>query len=341
MLVKRPTMSAHVFQAWQKLPLKTIFIVVLCLAVIHFWFIDDFDYGTHGITNIGIHIPGTGRISLSGSPKVKVEDDEEYIAICMAVKDQAQDLPEFLIHHYYNIGIRRFYIMDDASNPPLSSFPDYGIPKSAITFHYYNDSDRLPFMQLNIYNQCNEWYGKNHTWIAYIDADEFLEIISPNESLLSILKEFEKNDTIGAFGPNWQMHTSSNLEYRPKSARKGFTTCIYDDEENNGEASDNKHVKSIVRTSKYGSAFNPHTFNLKDGAHLVGEDGEYVYHWAFRQPITRNRVALHHYAVKSWEEYEAKMNRSNAMGNAKGMEFWEHVRDIPHVDCPEMAKYDP
>ena len=340
MLVKKPTMSARVFGTWPRLPLKTIFIVVLCLGAIHFWFIDDFDYGTHGITSTGIHIPGGGHISLPGSPKVKVED-EEYIAICMAVKDQSQDLPEFLIHHYYNIGIRRFYIMDDGSNPPLSSVTNYGIPDSAITFHYYNASERVPMMQLNIYNQCNEWYGKNHTWIAYFDADEFLEIISPNESLLSILREFEKNDNIGAFGPNWRMHTSSNLEHRPKSARKGFTTCIYDDEEHNGEASDNKHVKSIVRTSKYDSAINPHAFNLKDGAHLVGEDGKYINHWAFRQPITRNRVALHHYAVKSWEEYEVKMNRSNAMGSTKGMEFWEHVRDIPHVECPEMARYDP
>ena len=340
MLVKRPTLSARVFKTWKRLSLK-IFIVVLCLAVFHVCFIDDFDYDTHGITSIGTHILGGWHILLSGSLKVKVEDDEEYIAFCMAVKDQSQDLPEFLIHHYYNIGIRRFYIMDDGSNPPLSSVLDYGIPNSAITFHYYNASDRAPLMQLNIYNQCNEWYGKNHTWIAYFDPDEFLEIISPHESLLSILKGFEKNDAIGAFGTNWRIHTSSNLDRRPKSARKGFTTCIYDDEENNGEASDNKHVKSIVRTSKYESAFNPHKFTLKDGAMTVGEDGAYINHWAFRQPITRNRVALHHYAVRSREEYEAKMNRSNAMGDAKGMEFWDHVRDIPHVECPEMAKYDP
>jgi hypothetical protein len=341
MMVKKPTVSTRVFEMWHKLPLKAIFIVVLILAALHVYFIDGFDYGTHGITNISINIPGGGHISLPGTFEVKVEDDEEYIAFCMAVKDQSQDLREFFIHHYHHIGIRRFYIMDDGSDPPLSSVADYGIPKSAISFHYYNASDHVGLMQLNIYNQCNEWYGKNHTWIGYFDADEFLEILSPSESLLSILKGFEKNDAIGAFGPNWRMHTSSDLQTRPESTRKAFTTCIYDDEENNGEGSDNKHVKSIVRTSKYKDAINPHMFNLKDGAHTVGEDGKYIEHWAFRQPITRNRVALHHYAVKSWEEYEAKMNRSNAMGHAKGMEFWDHVKDIPHVDCPEMAKYNP
>ena len=84
--------SMHVMHKtadYQQVALKKIFIAVLCLAVIHIYFINDFDYGTHGITSIGIHIPGGGHFSLLGSPKVKVEDDEEYIAFCMAVKDQS------------------------------------------------------------------------------------------------------------------------------------------------------------------------------------------------------------------------------------------------------------
>lgn len=32
----------------------------------------------------------------------------EYVAMCVAVRDQARDLPEFLIHHYHHFGIRRF-----------------------------------------------------------------------------------------------------------------------------------------------------------------------------------------------------------------------------------------
>lgn len=329
----------HFLNLWWKLPKKAIFISIVCLAAIHFYFIDNLDHGTHGIANINVQIPGD--LHIPEFSKGQDQDDGEYVAICMAVKDQSLDLPEFLVHHYYNIGIQRFYIMDDASDPPLSSITNYGIPNSALTFHYYNPADRVNAMQLTIYNQCNEWYGKNHTWIAYFDADEFLEITAPNETLHSILKAFESDDTIGAVGVNWRTHTSSDLEKRPRSNRKSFTTCIYDDEEHNGEASDNKHVKSIVRTSKYTSAFGPHTFNLQEGAHWVGEDGEQVNHSAFRQPITRNRLSLHHYAVKSLQEYEAKINRSNAMGDPKGWDFWNHVKDMPHVNCPEMAKYDP
>lgn len=332
-----PIMSTRFLELWQKLSFKAIFIAVVCLAVLQVYFI-DFDYGTHGITKINFHIPGGGSLSLLGDSE---EPDDEYVAICMAVKDQSQDLPEFFIHHYHHIGIRRFYIMDDGSNPPLSSVTDYGIPNSALTFHYYNASDRVPYMQLNIYNRCNEWYGKNHTWIAYFDADEFLEITAPGETLRSILQGFELDDTVGALGINWRMHSSSDLKARPESNRKSFTTCIYDDKENNGEASDNKHVKSIVRTSKFKNAGNPHIMNVVENTRTVGEDGKTITHYAFRQPITRNRLSLHHYAVKSFEEYEAKINRSNAMGDPKGWEFWQHVEEMPHVDCPEMAKYKP
>ena len=43
------------------------------------------------------------RTSMHAKP-----DDEEYVAICMAVKDQSLDLPEWLIHHYHHLGVRRF-----------------------------------------------------------------------------------------------------------------------------------------------------------------------------------------------------------------------------------------
>lgn len=37
-------------------------------------------------------------------------DDTEYVAMCVAHRNQVEDLPEFLRHHYYQHGIRRFYV---------------------------------------------------------------------------------------------------------------------------------------------------------------------------------------------------------------------------------------
>jgi hypothetical protein len=279
----------------------------------------------------------------STPPPVDAVPSDEYVAICIAVKDQALDLPEFFIHHYHHIGIRRFYVMDDGTEPPLSTIPYYGIPSTALTFEYQDPAARAPghSQQLHIYQRCLENYGKKHTWMAFIDSDEFFETPG-NETLKQILTKLEGNEKVGALGVNWQMHTSSGLLKRPQSARKSFVHCIWDDPENGGANSNNTHVKSIVKVEKAVRAFNPHMFVLKDGAQTVGENGDAIVSEAFRLPITRDRIALHHYAGKSREEYEAKMLRGNAMDDPKGEYFWNSLEHyLPHVNCTAMAKYDP
>lgn len=232
--------------------------------------------------------------------------------------------------------------MDDRSQPPLSSFSDYGIPRSAITFKYNEIPVDVPWMQYAIYNECIKLYGLQHTWVAFFDADEFLEVKS-DESLKSILKELDQDPSVGALGVNWRVHTSSGHLTRPASARKDFTTCITDDVDNTTVSpfKDNKLIKSIVKSSLYSSPINPHKFNLKGGAQTVGEHGDVIEDQAIRVPITRDRITLHHYAIKSREEFEEKMGRSNAMGQAKGWDYWDHLEGLPQRECREMTEYEP
>jgi hypothetical protein len=68
-----------------------------------------------------------------GSKSVPVDVNED-VAFCIATKDHPDDLVEFFVHHYHHHGIQRFYIMDDGSATPLSSFKDYGIPRSHLSF---------------------------------------------------------------------------------------------------------------------------------------------------------------------------------------------------------------
>ncbi|TVY48772.1 hypothetical protein LOCC1_G003364 [Lachnellula occidentalis] len=270
---------------------------------------------------------------------------DDYVAFCVAVKDQATDLPEFFIHHYHHIGIRRFYIMDDRSKKPLSTaLKDYGIPSKYITFESQAPYERAGGQseQLAIYDRCVQNHGTEHTWMAFLDVDEFIEMTAGNETLQDLLHEFEKHEDIGALAMNWRMHTSSGLKTRPESARKAFVDCIWDDEEHGGQTSHNGHVKSIVRMSKAVTPKGPHLWELTDGAETVGEHMDPVTSLAWRWPITRNRIALHHYAGKSREEYEEKMLRGNAMDDPKTEEFWNSLEhESPQVPCPEMAKYDP
>lgn len=78
-------------------------------------------------------------------------------------------------------------------------------------------------------------------------------------------------------------------------------------------------------------------FTLNPGRVTVGENGDVIRSHAFRQPITRNRISLHHYVTKSFEDYYDKTTRS-----AKKWDFWDYIEyTTPHVSCTQMLKYFP
>jgi Glycosyltransferase family 92 len=277
-----------------------------------------------------------GELDAAPFPPLPPGDDEEYVAICMAVRNQSLDLPEVLSHHYHHLGVRRFYIMDDGTIPPLEEYPDYGVPRSALTFQYFNESERVHRgMQYKLYNSCIGRFGDKHKWIGFLDADEFLEMTNPQDTLVSLLKEFEGNTSIGAVGVNWITHTSNGLIDRPASNRASQTECVFDDPK--GE---NRHIKSFVRPHLYRAPSSPHSFKTKNDTFTVGETGDFV-KYAFRRPITRDRWALHHYAVKSKQEFEEKLARKSAMDNSRGWGFWEKIHNVTTMECKSLQNYYP
>jgi len=284
--------------------------------------------------------------TISSYAKGRVAADvNEDVAICVATRDQSRDLPEFLVHHYHHHGIRRFYIMDDRSNPPLSTFKNYGIPRSAISFQYWNEKSQQDEMQNHIYAECVRMYGPLHKWMAFIDADEFLETKAP-ETLRSILKEFENTPNVGALGVNWRIHQSSGLETRPESVRKSFITCAGDATEpaEDGAWRDSRLVKSFVRMDLFDSPWSPHHFKTTNDTYTVGEHGDRIIdRTSQRMPITRDRIALHHYTTKSREQFAEKIGTWQAKGNhaAKGWDYWDHIEGLPSQECLEMTKFDP
>lgn len=104
----------------------------------------------------------------------------------------------------------------------------------------------------------------------------------------------------------------------------------------------NTHIKSIVKTSHAGICVNPHKFETTMGSYTVGENGDVIDSVAFRAPITRKRLALHHYAIKSKQEFEEKLHRGNGMSDSQSKEVWEKVEyEMPKVSCTELVNYSP
>ncbi|KAF8858994.1 hypothetical protein BDZ45DRAFT_742807 [Acephala macrosclerotiorum] len=339
MAMSRPTS----FAAFKKLHVISLVASLTILSILYTFWGGGLSTISSSNEHYSLSVPTPSNPFNHDDTKTKVApaDTEEYVAFCVAHRNQVRDIPEFLTHHYYHHGIRRFYIMDDRSSPPLSSFNDWGIPRSALSFQYYDKNAQHPDMQTHIYSECQRLYGSLHSWIAFIDADEFFEARG-GETLPSILREFDKDESVGALGVNWRLHSSANLTTRPKSMRQSFTTCPVDPEViPEGEIQgwkDNRLIKSIVKTALFEKPLTPHLFQTLNGTRTVGEHGDIIeYGDGVRQPITRDRIGLHHYTVKSREQFEEKTKN----WSMKGWEYWDHIEGLSQVKCDEMTKYKP
>jgi hypothetical protein len=213
---------------------KTILLLIACVTFVHFIFQDQVPKVVKYVgANILTHFPDTDfsksiwgadsspdtassaeilvveieesdplQVQTAESTEPPIQDNvplDEHVAICISVMNQSKDLTEWLVHHYHHMGIGRFYIMDDGSEPPLSTFEYPGVPRSALTFTYQERATRHPQMQTMFYSWCLERWNTNHTWMAFIDGDEYLGTPG-KETLLEVLASFEDDESIGALG---------------------------------------------------------------------------------------------------------------------------------------------
>ena len=281
-----------------------------------------------------------------GFPPLPPADDEEYVSLCVAIKDQPRDLDEFLVHYYYHHGIRRFYIMDDGSGPPLSYTPNFGrppfaVPRSTVTFTYITRvPDRPQTFQHKIYSDyCIRNFGRRHTWMGFVDADEFLEM-RREVTLVNWLHQWEDTEHVGALSVNWITHKSGGLQKQPSNdTRKGFRRCVVDKPDDRNAEGENAHVKTFVKTALFAGVNNVHHMRTADDTVSVGEKGDQCE--IKRYPITHDTWALHHYSVKSREQFLEKQQRGSPNNHHAADEFWDKIEGADDYECPELAAYVP
>lgn len=325
---------------------RYIVLLLALLLIIHVAF--DFDsYKSYDYTTIISNI-GPSKLNAAGPKNPYCNDGkEEYLAMVVQTRDQGLDLPEFMVHHYHHMNVSRFYILDDRSDPPLDRFEYPGIPASAITFVQFSQQDadavKPGYLQHKVYDEAMRFFRSRHTWVAFMDPDEFFEI-KTDETLEGILRNLDKSDHIGALVANWRGHTSNGHLKRVPNVRQSYTQCMDADLDKTRQGGDfqERHVKSIVKTKFFQSTNSPHMFDLHSGAVSVGEDEkEFGPGLGWRFPVTYERLAVHHYSTKSREEYSEKMTRWKEFPHGADWSRWDKVHEGNLVECKEMTRYHP
>ncbi|KAH6686375.1 hypothetical protein F5X68DRAFT_240666 [Plectosphaerella plurivora] len=197
-------------------------------------------------------------------------------------------------------------------------------------------------MQIEFYRRCLKRWRNRHTWMAFIDADEFFYTPGP-ESLLDILRPLEANLTIGAFAVNVMANPHLQRPPNPPQISPQILHPMRRRPWRRPQGEINRHIKTIVKT-KYGEGprRDPHSFYLLNHTIVVGEDEQEAIAGPFRLSLTRNRVGLAHYALKSRAEFVEKSNRGTAQNNYKGDAFWDALEKYArHTNCTDLVHYDP
>jgi len=262
----------------------------------------------------------------------------QYFAMCLAIKNQHGDIREWVAHHKA-VGAGTIYVYDMLSEPPLNEtlqdHIDYGFVKYIRHTPDFGDHNHRKYPQLTVYKQCHEDYGKSHQFLAYLDADEFLVMEGGTPSVPALLRRMMAFEPFGGLVVNWRVFGSSGHITRPEEGvLRGYSKCMSLQNEQT------IHVKTIANTEWGRNPDGPHHWSYKPGFYAVNEHFQRVDGY-WNHNVSLDKIAIHHYVLKSLEEYMQKAIRGSAMGNRRPLSYFYETDIMSNYTCTQAHHYGP
>lgn len=253
-----------------------------------------------------------------------------YVAMCVVTRDDNRDIREWVEYHR-RLGAGRIYVNDHnstvAQSTELAEYIESGLVHYTALTEEVLAGDGNP--QHRAYTLCLERYGASHTWMAFIDTDEFV-IITSGGSLPELLRPFE---AFGGLGLNWLMYGSAGHRERPQGG------ILHNYDKCNPETGANIHIKTILQPARARGYLDPHHFTYRDNHRCVAVDKSAIPgDGPFSSPA-RHRVAyVAHFITKSWEDWQRKVARGSGDGRGKKLQLFNQF-DTGHKQCARVDMY--
>jgi Glycosyl transferase family 2 len=217
--------------------------------------------------------------------------------VCAIVRDELHHILEWLAFHSL-MGAERFWLaVNDPEAEPMQK--RLAVPIASGIVHVRlmpGDAQQLAAYAWGIESARDA----GCEWVAFIDADEFL-IPQVHADLARTLEEYEAYAGVVV---NWVQFAAKDIERRPESVLASNVWRLP------LENPSNQHVKLIARPGDLDAFRDPHSAAFRRGRFAVTQHGEPVR--GPMAPITGTRVRLHHYFLRSREDFEAKIRRGRA-----------------------------
>jgi hypothetical protein len=127
--------------------------------------------------------------------------DRNTAVLCAIAKNEEPYIHEWIIYHL-KLGFDHIYLYDNSDANTLKDL-QLLYPKTVTVLHYPGKCLQLP-----AYNDFILRYGKDHTWCAYIDIDEFF-VLKKEKTIKEVLQEKCRS---GALAVNWVLFGSNHVE---------------------------------------------------------------------------------------------------------------------------------
>ncbi|QJX01323.1 glycosyltransferase family 92 protein [Frigoriglobus tundricola] len=242
-----------------------------------------------------------------------------YLSVCAIVRNEARYLPEWVEFHRL-VGVEHFYVYDDDSEVPVAVSLAAQIAAGYVTVEAVPGRGQ----HMQVYNRHGEQRRYDSMWTAFIDGDEFL-VPHEGDDLRPLLSEFESE--YAGLVVNWQVFGTSGHLLRPTGLLTEVMTHKLP-----VHAEINRHVKSIIQTTKLRHFPHPHRPVMHDGCHLCNEHRTYAPGpWL---DVSVDRVQINHYYAKSLLDWGDKMRRGYADGSPP-----QHLWGVYDVDAA-CAEHD-
>lgn len=222
------------------------------------------------------------------------------IALCAIVRNEIRGLVEWLAH-YKVLGVSEVVIYDnsstDGTTEALRVLDEAG---ELIHLDWPHSVGARP--QRLAYEHARR--HSDADWLAFFDADEFL-VLQRDASLADFLARMPQD--VSAVAVNWITFGSGGAEtYLPLPVTERFTEALPAD------APANRTVKAIGRRARL-SGTGIHRVAVAEGRYVMPSGAEAVFDGLTATVAPEVTVAaLHHYAVKSQEEFAEKRARGHA-----------------------------
>ena len=222
------------------------------------------------------------------------------IALCAIVRNEIRGIVEWLAHHKA-LGFTEFLIYDndstDGTTELLTALDDAGEVLHLPWPHEVGARpQRLAYEHARKHSEAD--------WLAFFDADEFL-VLHRDATIGDFLARFDPD--VAAVAVNWVvLGSGGQADWRAAPVMERFTDALP------AGAAENRTVKAMGRRERL-SGTGIHRVSVAEGRYVMPSGQEAVFDGLTASVVPEVSVAaLHHYAVKSREEFGEKRDRGHA-----------------------------